>query len=171
MSENLSFRPDSEAGKILIKWWRELEGNKGDRAKLRRCREPLDVYFVQAYHRLLNSLSQNYPQEKGLEKRVALIAALAASVKNTEWSGIRQSLPEQMAKAPSKSGNSPVSQLRFRKLLECQNREELFPLLLRVIKILEQKVDIYHLADDVFWWGDRCKRNWAHEYYSVAPNI
>ena len=169
MSESLIFRPDSEAGKILIKWWRELELNKGDRAKLKSCQESLDVYFVPAFHRLLNSLSQNYPQEKGLPKRVALIAALAASVKNVEGSGVRQSLPEQMGKALSNTGKSPVSHLRFRKLLECQNRDELFPLLRRVIRMLGQNVDIYYLADDVFWWGDHRKRNWAHEYYSLAP--
>ena len=169
MTDNLSFKPNTEAGKILIKWWEELELSTGDRAKLRSSSELMEIFFVPAYHRLLNSLSKSYPQEKGLEKRIAIIAALAATVKNAGSGGTSSSLPEQMAKAPSKTDKSPVSQLRFRKLLECQDREELFPLLRRVIKMLGQTVDIYRLADDVYWWGDRRKRDWAHEYYSVAP--
>ena len=74
-----------------------------------------------------------------------------------------------MGKAPKGSDISPVSHLRFRKMLECQNREDLFPLLRRMIRKLDKKVDIYHLADDLYWWGDRRKREWAHDYYAHAP--
>ncbi len=168
MTENLSFKHNTEAGKILIKWWKELELSTGDRAKLRNSSELMEIFFVPAYHRLLNSISKSYPHEKGLEKRIAIIAALASTVKNADSVGTNSSLPHQMAKALPQSDKSPVSQLRFRKLLECQDREELFPLLRRVIKMLGQTVNIYHLADDIYWWGDSRKRDWAHKYFSVA---
>jgi hypothetical protein len=38
-----------------------------------------------------------------------------------------------------------------------------------MIRKLDKKVDIYHLADDLYWWGDRRKREWAHDYYAHAP--
>ena len=139
---NLSFKSDSTAGKILFEWWKGLEKNKGDRAALRRCGETLDVFFVPAFHQLRKRLLPNLsPKEKGKEIRIALIAALVASVKDFE-SNKRQSLPEQMGKAPKGSDISPVSHLRFRKMLECQNREDLFPLLRRMIRKLDKKVDI-----------------------------
>lgn len=169
-TENLSFKPDSKAGKILFEWWESLEKNKGDRAALKRCRETLDVFLVPAFHQLRKRLMPNLSRkEKEKEVRIALIAVLVASVKYDGRNGVKEPLPNQMAKVLKGSERSPISHLRFRKMLECQNREDLFPLLRRAIRILDNNVNIYHLANDFFWWGDLRKREWAHDYYEHAP--
>ena len=36
----------------VMKWWEDLEKQRGDRAELRRCRSPAEVAFVPAFYRL-----------------------------------------------------------------------------------------------------------------------
>lgn len=170
MNDGLNFKLDNKAGEILREWWAGLENNKGDRAALQRCGEPLEAAFVPAYHWLFYKLSEQFSAEKGrkLRERILCVAPLVAAVKwqGGQDSGSGKSLPVQMA-SPLKGRQSAVSDLRFRRLLQCQSRDDLFPHLRRVIRLLDKRVDIYHLADDVYWWGDHRKRDWAHDYYQT----
>jgi CRISPR system Cascade subunit CasB len=158
----LQFRPDSEAGSVLHSWWVRLEDNKGDRAALRRCQEPLEALFVPAYHQLYHALR---PYDGSSDLRLPAIAALLAHVKHI--------LPgpdfaTQMAAPKLTGGEAPrLSELRFRRVLQCQTINELFPALRRVIALLDDSVNIYSLADNLYWWGDRVRRDWAYAYYGA----
>lgn len=160
---SLQFR-DEEPRSVLYTWWTELEDNKGDRAALRRCREPREALFVPVYHQLYRRLHHN----NGISlRRLSAIAALASHVKQVTT----QDLATQMAspKAPGSTAPS-VSELRFRRVLQCESVEELFPALRRIISLLEGKVNLYNLADSVYWWGDRVRRDWAYAYYGALKS-
>ncbi len=156
------FREGTENGKILHRWWSELQApeNRGRRAELRRCRAPFDALFAPAYHDLHRRLGQ-----RGDPDTVTLpaIAALAAHVQHMRGD---KRFAQQMAASKSEGGTSPrLSELRFRRLLQYERIDELFPALRRVVRLLDGSVNLYSLANSVYWWGDRERRQWAYDYY------
>ena len=157
----LQFRSDNETGRVLYTWWTSLEDNKGDRAALRRCRLPLEALFIPAYHHLHRDLTRH---DSINDRRLPAVAALLAHVKEER---IENEFAVQMA-APRSGGDTPrLSELRFRRLLQCQTLDDLFPALRRVVHLLDGHVDIYSLADSVYWWGENMRRRLAYAYYGA----
>lgn len=72
------------------------------------------------------------------------------------------------AMAQSKNESPIVSELRFQRLLQSRDRKELYPLLLRGIKLLGNNVNVNDLIKSVYFWGDSCKKRWAFDYYRRA---
>lgn len=151
------------AREVLHEWWTGLENDKGDRAALRRCREPLEALFIPAYHRLYLELCNKLDKtDRPDRNKLPEVAALLAHVRSPV---IEKSFAAQMA-TPRQGGSEPrLSELRFRRLLQYPTREELFPALRRVVRLLDGNVNPYSLANDLYWWGDRVKREWAYQYY------
>jgi CRISPR system Cascade subunit CasB len=151
----------SAGREILFTWWRGLEQDKGGRAALRRCHTLTEVVLVPAYHGLYRPLLA-LPELYWQRDRLPAVAALAAMVE--VWESGLPSLPGQMSQ---KLGERKwVSELRLRRLLQCQEPEELFQALRRVVRLLDHRVDILSLADGVHDWGDRTRKEWAFDYYA-----
>ena len=167
MSSGINFRYDSPAGEILCGWWKGLDNDRGKRADLRRCSRPLEASFNSSYHQLSIDLQKKHPEEKGLDSRVLCLTPLIAHIKFTGGDdlGRGKMLAKQMSEPKSPGGESVLSELRFRRFLECQTREDLFPQLRRILHLLDNKVDIYDLADTIYFWGDRKKRDLARQYF------
>lgn len=159
MSKNL-FKPGSEAAAILHLWWKELEDQKGERARLRRAPSPVEVVFSPAYHRLFRNLPIN-------RERLASVAGLVSHVK--EDTGFSISLPQQMATRKTGSDNAIVSGLRFRRLLAIPDRNALYPMMIRVIRLLGGRLNLLSLAESVYWWNESTRKEWAYDYYATAP--
>lgn len=49
-------------------------------------------------------------------------------------------------------------------------REESYPLLIRIVRLLDGRVNLVSLANAAFWWNERTKRDWAYDYYAAAPS-
>jgi CRISPR system Cascade subunit CasB len=150
------FDPDDELGRILLEWWKGLDKQRGDRAQLRRARNPAEVVFVPAYHDLYHKL--RLPDREAL----ACVAGLCAHVENPNGN----KLAEQMAEGSDKA---KVSGLRFRRLLRIDDRDESYNAMRRMIKMLGGVVNIYDLARTVYWWNQQTKKQLAYEYYEHAP--
>jgi len=163
--EYVDFSPESDAGKILFEWWESLDKNRGERAQLRRCGNLTEVAFVPSYHyRLLNKLGRvaNVSREK-----LAAVAGILSHVKKHDG---KDSFAEQMATPKTGDGKKArVSDLRFRRFLKNEDYEELFPAVIRIVRMLDGKANIFNLANDVYWWKDRTKKKWAYKYYAKAP--
>jgi CRISPR system Cascade subunit CasB len=80
------------------------------------------------------------------------------------------SVARQMATPKSPGASAPVSGLRFRRLLAVSDRDELYPLLVRLVRLLDGRVNIVSLANSAFWWNERTKREWAYDYYATSPS-
>lgn len=151
----------------IIQWWRELvdDQHKGARAKLKRCKTPEEALLNSDQIRLKQKTSDQHIN--GLE----IIANLLANIDNEGATSKR--LAEQMV-TPIKGKKNPiVSEIRFRRLLKCDTREELHPQLLRVIKILGNQssvINVYDLIESIHYWGDDRKRRWAEDYYGNLPD-
>lgn len=157
---DLQFFQNSPATRTLQAWWKDLENNTGDRAALRRCNKPLDVAFIPAFHELCRELNPRQPD------RLLPVAGLVARLKGD----VAGELPKHMATA--KSGGGPrVSELRFRRLLQCQSGDELFTDLRRLLDLLDNKTNLASLADAAYWWSDRIRKHWAYAYYGELQSI
>lgn len=162
----LKFEHDSPETQVLFGWWLALNDNRGDRAELRRCSTLAEVAFTPAYHRLRIDLMKFGAVNAD---SLAMVAGLTAKVKSNL---VGNSLAEQMAipkDSSSKDGKAKVSGLRFRRLLKLKEREELFTAMGRVIALLGGAVNLQSLADSVYYWNDRTRKQWAFEYYTKSP--
>ncbi len=179
MAEKL-FAPDTPLGKAIYDFQRALnDDDRQTRAQLRRAGDLTSLVLVPGVHRLLHNLQvaageQNqtrlYLHSDRGRLRVAVIAGLLAQVKHHEpiRDKYRHSTAVLMAQGKKKSDGACVSELRFRRLLQADNLEALYPMLRRTLALMNHKTDIYALAGDVWYWNDRTRRQWAYDYYAKS---
>ncbi|MCK9555186.1 type I-E CRISPR-associated protein Cse2/CasB [bacterium] len=136
----------------ILSWWSGLEHDTGGRAELRRAHSPTEVVFLPAYHRLYNKLETEHIDKEAL----ACVAGLCAHIKENGGGKVA----EQMS--------GTISNLRFRKLLAINSREELYHAMIRMIRQLKGTVNIIDLAKTVYWWNEKTKKDLAYAYYSQA---
>lgn len=144
----------------LLEWWEALQKDRGIRATLRRCKTPEAVMFHPAYLRLRYELKEHLEDQWNWEQRLACVVGVMAHVEKSS----DKKLAVQMG------GREPiVSELRFRRLLQCNHRQ-LYPRAIRVLKMLKQQASLADLASSIFFWGDRTKREWAMQYFAITPD-
>lgn len=158
---NDPFKKDAPSTQALIKWWQGLEQDKGTRAELRRCERPEDIMLHPAYARLHNQLAGQLAGHWHWEWRLALVIGLLVHAREAENT---RPLAKQMG------GKEPaVSELRFRRLLQCQH-DDLFPRLRRTLGMLEgKKANLPDLIASAFHWNDRTRKRWALDYFAITP--
>ena len=167
--------PQDASYAILLDWWMALEADKGERAELKRAENPLRVAFSPAYHDLLHRLQEaGYRLGTGSRERLALLAGLAAHVK--QHTDSVRSLATQMGSPYHGSGKAPVSELRFRRLLATDDLGDLYTQLRRALSLLDGAANLMDLAHVLFRWQSIAeqnpydpRKNWAYDYYAVAP--
>ena len=155
----IDFSSNTELGEKLSEWWQGLEHDRGQRAELRRAKNVTDVIMLPCFHRVCRQFAVFFKGQHCWQERFAFIVGVLSHVKQMQSGKVA----EQMAMA---SGDKPVvSELRFRRLLQCE-RSELYVALIRVIRILDGCADIHDLANDCYYWGDNVRKCWAFNYYS-----
>lgn len=148
---------------LLLEWWESLKQHKGDRAALRRAATIEVVLFNPSFHRLRRMMAKTAWTRVD---RLALIAALAARVRDIRPGS---SFAAQLGKPAKGADKSPLSGLRFRRLLQAREADELLQLLGRAVAVLEGELNLADLAGGIYWWGDRQRRQWAFDYYDANP--
>lgn len=160
---------------ILRDWRQQLENDKGERAALRRAAALTEVMLSPAYMRLLRSLrgsdyaisNHNLPLAK-----IAAIAGLTARVKDPAKEGLAQRMG-----TPKPGSTTPVfSELRLRRILACDDIEELYTLLRRALSLLGDQANLADLAATIWNWSPLDekrpydpRRRLAYDYYAAAP--
>ncbi len=165
------WKPDDRSFAILSEWWHELKGNKGERAILRRAGSLTEGGVSPAYHRLLRTLrKERYSVPEMRLPKLAAIAGLAARIK--------EDIPGVFGKqlGTLKQGDKPtVSELRMRRVLACDDVEELYMLLRRALGILGGNASISGLAATIWHWEPIAekhpydsRRQMAYDYYAAV---
>ncbi|MFT3857518.1 MAG: type I-E CRISPR-associated protein Cse2/CasB [Aquabacterium sp.] len=151
-------------GKALIEWWQSLEEHdRGGRAELRRASSVYDALMCPAFQRLQRRVAAINPeafQQPYQLDRLAVVCALMAHVKTRG----DLAMPKAMSHKKSADGRNPVSELRFKRLLDAPDDDALFTSLRRVLPLIDEQVDLLSLAASVLNWGQRIKREWAYAY-------
>lgn len=165
---------DAQACQICLDWWTELEDRTGDRAVLRRAGTLNEVIFQPGFHVLRHKLKDAGWRSKYCTDRLAAIAGVLAHVRNAADERTQPlSMAAAMGRPVKDSERSPLSGLRFRRLLQADSVQELFRPMIRAIRLLESQnvnIPVMGLSRDLYWWNDRVKRDWAFAYYDAAPS-
>ena len=153
--DKISLKPETALGRGLFHWWLGLEEDRGSRAELRRAHDLTAVALTGAFQRFYRLMvKQGWPEREA--EGLAAIAGLLAHVK--------VHVDKPLAQIMSEGEKPPVSELRFRRLLESPTRDDLFIGLRRVLPLMGYNANIYDLADSVRFWGDVVKKSWAYNY-------
>lgn len=174
-----SFFAKGEPG---YRWWQNLVGDderdplwRGERAELRRAKEIQDVLVTPAYFRLRRAMIDSgvAREESSLEKRSddMELAAIAGALAHVKRDSMQRNIGKLLAFS-SDGGKAPVSGLRFRRLLERKALPDLYPHLLRTLKLVDSEAPVQVLAIDLFSWSEneRTRQSWAEGYYITAPD-
>lgn len=154
------FDADDLSGEILKKCWMDIQQNRGERAELCRAKSLNDIILLPVFQRTCLRFKPFFQKEENWEYRLAAVIGLLAHVRETT----SEKIAKQMA------GNPPiVSELRFRRLLQ-KDRRDLFVTMIRVLRILNNQANLYDLANSVYYWGNRIKRDWAFTYFPNTPD-
>lgn len=167
------YKPNHPSFVILRDWWRDLENDRGERAALRRAASLTEIMFSPTFHRLLHTLrgagcaipESRYP-------KLATIAGLSARIKSESDEG----LAKRMGLPKSGGDKAAVSELRIRRVLACDELEELYTLLRRALALLDDRANLADLAAVVWHWTPMDekspydpRRRMAYDYYAEAP--
>lgn len=165
MSEERQRNPftDPKVLQALYGWRAGLEENRGDRAMLRRCQNPVEVAFTPAFHQLVAALQ---PFRHVNPDRLARVAGVIAHTKLQDGPN-RDRFAQQLA--ADQGGRALVSGLRFRRLLAEDDPERLYGMIVRMVRHLDGNADLGSLAAGLYVWNQETKKRWAQDYYERAP--
>ncbi|MCL2659019.1 MAG: type I-E CRISPR-associated protein Cse2/CasB [Acidobacteriaceae bacterium] len=155
-----------------------------DRVQLRRARSVEDLERGLAANMLVTHLLRG-DWKNNLAKRwfeanplpLLMIAGVLATVREDTEDG--KSLAWRAGRAFAEGNRAPMSEIRFRRLLEEQRLESFFLLVRRAVELAGGNVDVTVLADDLIAWAyeqelpassqapaqSMCFR-WAQDYYA-----
>ncbi len=181
-----------EEQKALQHWHLRLNDNRGNRARLRRAERPEDILLTDAFFNFVNRMPDSW-RENNTMLTSAAVAGLLAHVKEDSQT-LSKSLPpkdenkpkkmasfaEQLA-TPVKRKKPPMSELRFQQLQKSRTTDEFYRHMLRAIRLLDAKVNIISLANDIIQWHwefnnqidreptKRLAVRWATDYFTTLP--
>lgn len=160
---SLRFTTDSRLGGALFEWWKALDEDRVSRAILRRAPSVTAVALTPPYQRLYRRLCRSgWPRDSAPQLRDRLSAAvgLLAHVNVND----QCAFAESMSTKRDEADRPPVSEMRFRRLLESPDLDALFSGIRRVLPLMERRVNVLALANDVIQWGDSVRKRWAYDY-------
>ena len=156
-------------------WWEQARAHYGgELAELRRCHTPAEVRLLKGFHRLLQyaarvGLLWNGMEGWKRENREARLAVAAGVLAHVRDHAAERPFAEQMATPSPQQKRARVSSLRFRRLLQIDDRRDLFRTLIRAIYHLGRTADVPSLAGGAYFWNERTRRRWAEGYYTTTP--
>lgn len=159
-------------GSQAARWWRELQpkdeqgkrrsGDRGALARLRRCATVMQAASEPATLALCRALQAG---EANLD-RVALIAAVLAHVQNERFD-----LTVARQIGVQQDSTAPMSDLRFRRLLQADTLDEQLTGFRRLVTLVGRKLNVADLAAGLWRWRDEQeRRRWIYAYHD-APNF
>lgn len=177
---SVNFKPEALMGEILTDFWKGLENNKGTRAELRRCQNVSEVVITPVCSRMCHRVEKLMPTSILWESRFAAVLGLISHLDKNDMKTVLAEKDNDkyieifIEPMTHLSGERPVlSELRFRRLLQ-RDQNDIYPAMLRVLRLLGGRTNLFGLAESIFYWKDKirgdeiCKR-WAFAYFPNVP--
>lgn len=154
----------------LRAWHTGLKNDRGQRAELRRCKTLTDVFTSRAFWRgPVPMLRQaGFELDSRDWERLALPLGVLAWAETLDEK--HTDFPVLLAR--DDKGSENVRDVRFRKLLSVgdNERDALYDMLRRLVRLLRGKADLRSLVEGAYYWNDQTRRWWAEKYYSTHTN-
>lgn len=171
-SSNYQILWDKEDCKKILEWWEDLDNNRGDRARLRRCENSAQVCIQPAFMKLIcqHPVLKRY----GIMDLAAVVGVLSHVRDHDET----KSFASQLGKI--KNGKPVMSELRFFQIQKSELPQDFYKRMRRAVKLVGGRANVLSLADYILQWGkesrgfqskfeiNRLKFRMASEYYSEA---
>jgi len=177
----------------LQNWHRRLDDNRGGRARLRRAERPEDILLTDAFFNFLQLMPEGWRERMPMLTSAA-VAGLLSHVKKDRQALSRgyqpkdknkpkhiASFAEQLA-TPAKNKKPSMSELRFQQLQKSPTTDDFYRRVLRAIRLLDGKVNILSLTNDIIHWHrefdnqiarkptNRLAVRWATDYFTALQN-
>lgn len=184
-------------GVIVWRWWIDLHpdahgrGDRGPRARLRRCATPAEALVEPQTIRLIEALREEEtgrlderigrsleaahfrrePRDGILSAIACLAACLAEAEPPQDKSDRRADFAARLGQTresqrPSESEQPRLSRLRFARLMQAEGWPDRQRELRRALKMLgEARFNVERFATDLVWWGDASRRSWLLAYH------
>jgi CRISPR system Cascade subunit CasB len=176
-------------GARALAWWRKhchpVNGDPGTRARLRRARSVVDALQINAaveLARRLGAVPKDHPAPDWKIYAALDLGRVLAHVKEDDarhpmaaagW----QSFPGDRKESDAGTDRPRLSEARFRRLLQARGGEETVSAFVRLVALLDGRVNVAQLTTDFLDWnhperGDRVRERWAFHYLaagSAAP--
>lgn len=168
---------DQLADSIVKDWWKPLHadyGDRGEKARLKRCESVLDGLLEPATHKLI-AIGHNEGY-KGAEN-LALLALTLARVEPPEqpdrFPHFATVLGQTQDGTIPKGDDRPrLSSMRFSALLRAgsdADKDRFVLALRRALAILGHvPFDMRHFVRDILFFNDQVQRNWTFKYYHTT---
>jgi CRISPR system Cascade subunit CasB len=169
---------EPSAREAVLKWWKKLEEQRGDRAELRRG-DTLDaVLLTEGFRKLWQTLGQTGQYRESDMLAWACVAAALADVREqpaTKNATFAQCLGDQK----ENTGKPCMSELRFAQLQKSRSGDDFLMRLRRALALINKTAPVLSLADNILHWFqeqrnnrgarpmDRLAVRWATEYFTA----
>lgn len=152
---------------VIFEWWEKIQKPEkaGLRAELRRARNPDAVAMKREYLFLYKDIVKAdipEPIKVKLRDRLPLIVGILSHVKKYNDLAVAATMSSN-----SKPGSDRplVSDLRFRRLMKTEDEESLYISMIRMVRMMDGKVNVKDLSESLFFWNDMTRKKWASQYY------
>lgn len=157
----------------VVDWWQSLHsdhGDRGARARLKRCGSVLDALLEPETHSLIARVHEKATAGHALEQKLALLALILARVKLSEktahsFAGTLGLTRED--DVPKGDARPRLSPMRFSTLLRVgEDADEFARALRRALAIQgDTPFNVRRFIGDVLFFNDQVRQRWTFEYY------
>ena len=168
-------REPERLGQIGLRWWASHVQPKDDtaaakrtRAALRRVVAPVDAISVEAVHALERKLAEAEHSLRRTPGRLTLLAVALGHVKEH-----RQGHRAALTFGEPVGERRRLGAIRFEALMRATDPDDLMRPLVRALAVVDGRVDVAALANDLFYWSDAVRTRWCFDYYgapAAAPD-
>ncbi len=150
----------------VVNWWKLIHaehGDRGARARLKRCDGVFDALLEPETHKLIAKVREN---GHASEKNLAVLALALARVKPTEQPVRFPTFAAALGQQPS-DARPRLSPMRFSSLLRAsEDTDEFARALRRALAILgDTPFNVRRFIGDVLFFTDQTRQRWTFEYY------
>ncbi|MBA4720468.1 MAG: type I-E CRISPR-associated protein Cse2/CasB [Alcanivorax sp.] len=170
---------DKAAREGVLRWWSNLEHQRGARAELRRCHTVDAVLLTEGFRNLWQALEHSEGRRDTDMLAWACVAAALAAVRQ-EPADKNRTLAECLGAQKEKTGKPCVSELRFAQLQKSRDQDAFLRRLRRALALIGKTAPVLSLAESVLLWfreqkGDRAWKpqdrlavRWATDYFTTV---
>jgi CRISPR system Cascade subunit CasB len=166
---------ESEMSKVfwntIEEWWRDLDNDRGARARLRRAKTPDEVFVSSDFQRGIRSLLESAQIRLNHDEAFKLALAIGVLV-YSKTPNRKIILPKcHFARQISEKdqGRDTLKDTRFRKLLATTDDVNLFVRLRRLVSYLGDYPEYKSLICGASNWTEQTRRDWGVNYYYKDP--
>ena len=160
---------DDRRPELIRSWWKDLQSDPGARAKLRRCRTPIEALALPATIELMIRLGWKAPEQDHSDwfgERIAASAMVLAHVKEDGTQPVARSLGKQPGR------DQPVlSSSRWERLCRAEGHENIATEFTRIVQMIGGTADVVDLVFAILYWdhntNHRIKQRWIYSYHGV----